>query len=43
MNFMTGFISGLIVATVGFTNLAAWADKSIESFKHDVVVKGANK
>jgi capsular polysaccharide biosynthesis protein len=32
-NFVIGFILGLIVATVGFSGVASFADKHIESAK----------
>jgi hypothetical protein len=37
LNFFTGIIVGIIISTVGLVNIAKWADRTAESFKHDVV------
>jgi capsular polysaccharide biosynthesis protein len=33
MNFLIGFIFGIVVATVGFSGFASFADKQIDSAK----------
>lgn len=43
MNFFTGIIVGIIISTVGLTTIAKWTDKTISSFKHDVVVEAAKQ
>jgi hypothetical protein len=36
-NFIIGFVMGLVVATVGFSNLASFADKQVNNVK--VIIK----
>jgi hypothetical protein len=36
-NFIIGFVMGLVVATVGFSNLASFADKQVNNAK--VIIK----
>ncbi len=43
MNFISGIIFGIIISTIGLTTVAKWVDKTVVSFKQEVVkqqVKG---
>ena len=35
MNFFTGIIVGIVIATVGLTGIARIADKGVEVIKHE--------
>lgn len=37
MNFVMGIIFGIIISTIGLTTVAKWVDKTVNSFKHEVV------
>ena len=37
MNFVMGIIFGIIISTIGLTTVAKWVDKTVISFKHEVV------
>jgi hypothetical protein len=40
-NFILGCIFGIVISTIGFTGVAALADKSVNSFKQVITTKAA--
>jgi hypothetical protein len=42
VNFITGIIFGIIISTIGLTTVAKWVDKSVTSFRHEVVKQQVN-